>query len=260
MTSSDSLAGAWSRRRWAAVIFATFAVHVGALLLVSSRQPVHQRRAESPASVHWLTEPVGARKMIDLLLLTDPTQFAMVHARGFSGVAWLRTSSVEYRPSEWTEEQRTLAQPTHLLGGAFRQAAAAGAPPVFDAARKPAAAPPALVIPESPLRTRSQLRLEGPVRGRRLAVPLALESRPHNDLLADTRVEVQVTADGLVFTPRLVGVTNAKDPVQRAADLRGLELARQLRFEPAPKHNRVPVDGVLVFQWHTVEPPAAPKL
>lgn len=259
MSVTDSGSAEWSQRRWAVVIFAVFAMHLGALFLFSSREGKQQRQSGSHASAHWLTEPAGARKALDLLLLTDPAQFAMVHSRGFSGTAWLRTQSPEYRPSEWTEEPRSLAQPTQLLGGAFRQALAAGAQPLFDAARKPSVAPPALAVTQQPLRTQSRLLVEGPARLRPLASPPTLKSWPHTDVLSDTHVQVQVTAEGLVFTPRLAGVASSKDPVQREADLHALELARQLRFAPAPKNNRVAVEGVLVFQWHTFEPPAGPR-
>lgn len=259
MSVAESESVVWSRRRWTVVIFSVFAIHLGALLLFSSREGNPQRQSGSRASAHWLTEPAGARKALDLLLVTDPTQFAMVHSRGFSGTAWLRTQSPEYRPSEWTEEPRTLAQPTQLLGGAFRQAAATSAQPLFDAARKPAVAPPALAVTQPPLRTQSRLLVEGPARLRPLVSPPTLKSWPHTDVLSDTHVQVQVTADGLVFSPRLAGVASSKDPVQREADQHAVELARQLRFAPAPKNNRVAVEGVLIFQWHTTEPPASPR-
>ncbi len=249
----------WSWRRWGAVVLAVFALHLGALFLVSSRQEKVQRRAESRASVHWLTDPLGARKTLDGLLLTDPTQFAMVHSRGFSGAAWLRLQSPEYRPAEWTEAERSLAQPTQLLGGAFRLASTVGGQPAFDPARKPSAGPPALVVPQSPLRSRSQVLVEGDVRLRPLVQPPLLKSWPHADVLADTRVQVLVTAEGLVFSPRLTGTVNAKHPVQRAADLHALDLTRQFRFKPAAKNMPASVEGVLVFQWHTIAPPAPAK-
>ncbi len=259
MSAIGPEAGAWSRRRWVAVVLGVFALHIAVLFVVSSRQERIPRRAESRASVRWLTDPVGARKTLDALLLTDPTQFAMVHSRGFSGAAWLRTQSPDYRPAEWTEAERSLAQPTQLLGGAFRQAATASEQPLFDPARKPAVAPPVVAVSQPPLRVRSQLLVEGAVRLRPLVQPPTLKSWHHSDVLADTRVQLLVTPEGLVFSPRLAGATSAKDPVQRAADLHALELTRQLRFEPAAKNSRASVEGVLVFQWHTTEPPTAAK-
>ncbi|MBI5800873.1 MAG: hypothetical protein HZA92_09155 [Verrucomicrobia bacterium] len=249
----------WSRRRWVAVVFSIFVLHLGALSLVSSRREKVQHLADSRASVHWLTDPASARKIVDSLLLTDPTQFAMVHPRGFSGTAWLRTSLPEYRPAEWADEGRSLAQPANLLGGAFRQAAPAGEQPVFDPARKPIIAPPALVVSQPALRLRSQMLVEGAVRLRPLAQPPLLKSWPHADVLADSRVQVLVTAEGLVFSPRLIGIANAKDPVQQAADRHAVDLARQLRFEPAAKNSRASAEGVLIFQWHTTEPAAPAK-
>lgn len=259
MSGAASETAVWSRRRWIAVVLAFFALHLGALFLVSSRQEKVQRRAESRASVRWLTDAAGARKLLDVLLLTDPAQFAMVHPGGFSGAAWLRTQSPEYRPAEWTDTERSLAQPIQLLGGAFRQVSSVGEQRVFDPVRKPALPPPALVVPQPPLRLRSQMVVEGAARLRSLMQPPLLKSWPHSDVLADTRVQVMVTAEGLVFTPRLVVTTNAKDSVQREADLHALELSRQLRFEAAPKASRASVEGVIVFQWHTTALPAPAK-
>lgn len=260
MSGVASDTAAWSRRRWGTVVLAIFSLHIGALFLVSSREGKVQPQAQPRASVHWLTDPLTARKTLDVLLLTDPAQFAMVHARGFSGAAWLRTQSPGFRPTEWSDAERSLAQPTELLGGAFRQVSTVGEPPAFDPARKPAAAPPALAVPQPPLRNRSQLFVEGAARLRPLVQPPLLKSWPHSDVLADTRVQVLVTAEGLVFSPRLAGSTNTKDPVQRAADLHALELARQFRFEPAAKDSRASIEGVLIFQWHTTAPlaPATP--
>ena len=259
MSPIGSDTGSWSRQRWGVVVLAVFVLHFVVLFLVSSRQERIQRRTESRASVRWLTNPAGAWRMIDALLLTDPTQFAFVHSSGFSGAAWLRTQSPEYRPAEWTEAERSLAQPTQLLGGVFRQTATTGEQPVFDSARKPAVVPPVLAVPQPALRYRSQLLVEGAARLRPLVQPPTLKSWPHSDVLADTRVQLSVTPDGLVFSPRLAGSTSAKDSKQREADLHAVELTRQLRFEPAAKNSRASVEGVLVFQWHTTEPSVPTK-
>lgn len=250
----------WARGRWMLAILGGFALHLGALCLL----PIHRDEApRQPAGlcvVRWLSSPEIAQRHLDAVLINDPTLFAMVHPRGFSGAAWLLPQSPGYRAAEWTDTERSLAQPTQLLGGAFQQIAPAGPPkPVFDLARKPAANPPLIATSQPQLRSASSLRVEGPVRMRKLAPLPPLRSWPHTDLLADTRVQILVNPEGLVFTSRLAGAVTTKDPVQRDADLHALELARQFRFEPAAKNSRGSVEGVLVFQWHTTEPSVTAK-
>lgn len=82
-------------------------------------------------------------------------------------------------------------------------------------------------------------------------------------MLADTRVQVFVNKEGLLFSPRLVN-SDGRQPAQRAADQHALDLTRTIRFEPmsAATGSRIPtfVEATLVFEWHTIEPPAlAPK-
>ena len=75
------------------------------------------------------------------------------------------------------------------------------------------------------------------------------------EVLADTRVQVLVNADGLIFSPRLLNPSGVQDLVQRAADQHAIELTRALRFAPATASPAPPEQGTLVFQWHTTEPP-----
>jgi hypothetical protein len=105
--------------------------------------------------------------------------------------------------------------------------------------------------------------VEGELSRRPLVKQPALRSWLHTDLLADTRVQVIVSAEGLVFSPRLAGATAARNPVQRAADQHAIELARTLRFTPLPRAGSqgpgALTEGELVFQWHTMEAPVSAK-
>lgn len=262
--NGDAPEGApWTRRRWAGVVLAVFASHLAVLGLVSPRREAVQRPAAAPAAVRWLTDPVRARKALDALLLEDPTLLAMASTRGFSGPAWLRPQRAEYNVSEWTDTERSLAQPTQSLGGAFRLVAPAGPQPVFDATRKPAAPVPGVTVRQPALRTASRLRIEGPVGSRPLVQVPVLRSWAYAGVLEDSRVQVLVSDEGLVFSPRRASASGVRPPAQHAADQHALELARMLRFAPAPKsaavRGRTLVEGTLVFQWHTVEPPADAK-
>lgn len=254
----------WSRRRWAVVVLVVFSLHFAAFHLLSPRAGSVAQPAESGLKVRWLSNPELARRTLDMLLLDDPTLLAMASPRGFSGAAWLRPQPQDFRTSEWTDTERSLAQPTQSLGGAFRLVASAGPQTVFNPARKPVAvAASGVGLAPVELREASRLLVQGEASRRSLVKAPALRSWPHTDVLGDTRVQVLVSDEGLVFSPRLAGATAARNPVQRAADLHALDVARTLRFAPVPKAaSQGPgalVEGTLIFQWHTVEPPAGAK-
>ena len=262
MTGTATEPPPWSGRRWAGVTVALCALQVGAVWLLSARSRPVQPQPQVEFAARWLTAPNAARA-VDQLLLNDPTHLAAVSPRSFSG-AWLRPTPPAYRPAEWREAERSFAQPTQTLGAAFQQVPPTGPATLFDPARKPATAPLALTLTQPPLRSASRLLVEGPLRARPLLEAPVLPSWPHSDVLADTRLQVSVSAEGLVQPPRLPPADRAKDPAQRAAqraaDQHALELVHALRFAPAPKsassRAATPSEGVLVFQWHTLAPPA----
>jgi hypothetical protein len=256
-------ASPWSTRRWALVAAVLFAMQAGAVWLFSARTTEAPRQPQAQFVARWFTSPNAARA-VDQLLLNDPTHLAAVNPKGFSGAAWLRPTPPAYQPAEWRETERSLVQPTQALGSAFGQVARTSPAMVFDPSRKAAAAPLTTAVAQPPLRSVSRLLVEGPLRSRALIESPPIPSRSHHDVLADTRVQVSVSAEGLVLPPRLLPANGVKDPAQRAAqraaDQHALELARALRFAPAPKSAEAraatPSEGILVFQWHTVAPPA----
>lgn len=252
-------ASPWSTRRWALAVGVLLAAQVGAVFLLSARTKEGPRQPQAQFIARWLTSPNAARA-VDQLLLNDPTHLAAVNPKGFSGAAWLRPTPPVYQPAEWREAERSLAQPTQSLGSAFQQVGRASPTTGFETARKPIVPLPTAAVAQPPLRSASRLLVEGPLRARTLLQPPAIPSRPHHDVLADTRVQVSVSAEGLVLPPRLLPSNGVKDPAQRAADQHALELARALRFAPAPKSPEAraatPSEGVLVFQWHTIPSPA----
>lgn len=252
----------WSWRRWALVVGLLLALQTGAVWLLSARSRPAQRQPEGAFAARWLTAPNSAR-VVEAMLLNDPAHLAAVNPSGFSGAAWLRPTPPAYQPAEWREAERSPAQPTQSLGAAFPPAPRGAAGTVFESARKSPAPPPA-TVGQAPLRSTSRLLVEGPLRARALVEQPPLRSWAHGDVLADTRVQVSISAEGLVLPPRLLPSDSAKDPAQRAAqraaDLHALEFARALRFAPVPgsagARAATPSEGVLVFQWHTLAPPA----
>ncbi len=260
MSTAIKDAARWSRERWAGVVLAIFIAHLGALFLLSSRHEATPNHAEAHSSVRWLTSSDVARKALDSLLDNDPTLLATVNPRGFSGAAWLRPPALAFRPGEWSDTDRSLPQLTRPLGAAVQAATTSANDVVLDPARKPTTPAPVPAVTQPALRTASRLLITGPLASRRLLQTVPLKSWPLSDLLADTRVEVLVSREGLVFSRRLAS-GGLKNPVQQTADRDALALTTGLRFEPLPKSVRAGDDslteGTLVFQWHTIEPAAA---
>jgi len=253
----------WSLRRWVTVVLTVLALQFVLFYLLAPRVTVSGRQTEAGLKIRWLANPALAKRTLDTLLLEDSTLLAIASPRGFSGAAWLRPSTQEFRVSEWSDADRPLTQPTQSLGGAFRFVESAANQPAFDPARKPAVAAPGVLIAPPVLRVASRLLVQGDLARRPLEKVPPLRSWSHTDLLTDTRVQVIVSAEGLVISPRLTGATAARNLVQQAADRHALDVARTLRFAPLPRAgNQGPGtlgEGVLVFQWHTTEPPANVK-
>jgi hypothetical protein len=251
----------WSRNTWAAVVLAVLALQITGVYLFSPALEPGPRSTETRIAIHWLTDPARARKTLDALLLNDPTLLAVASPRGFSGAAWLRPQPQSYKASEWNDTGRPLLQSTQSLGRAFAPLASAGAPPVFDPARKLDTSVTGVTVVETPLRKASRLVIQGELANRPLVQSPAVRSWAHTDVLADSRVQVLVNDEGLVFSSRLAGSTVARNPAQRIADLHALELARTLRFAPVVRATGAGQlkDGTLVFQWHTTEPPTVAK-
>lgn len=256
---TENVAG-WSRKRWATVVLAVFVAHLVALMLLSARRDATPSHAIERSFVRWLTSSVEARKILDSVVDNDPTLLATVNLRGFSGAAWLRPSAQTIRIGEWTDAERSLPQLARPLGGVPQLDTASANSAVLDPARKPTSAAPALTVAQPELRSASRLLVIGPLATRRLIQTVPLKSWSHTDLLADTRVQVLVSREGLVFSRRLAS-TGQKNQMQKDADQHALALTTELRFESGPKLLRAGEDGIvegtLVFQWHTVEPTAA---
>jgi hypothetical protein len=75
---------------------------------------------------------------------------------------------------------------------------------------------------------------------------------PYTDVIAPSKVQVLVNAAGDVVSAVLLPSGNPSEVHDADADRRALDLARAARFAPA---SGLTV-GQLVFDWHTVAPPA----
>ncbi|MEW6156230.1 MAG: energy transducer TonB [Verrucomicrobiota bacterium] len=251
----------WAPRRWWAAVLLVFAVQIGFIFFASERlrAPVPREQAKSRIA---LAGEMGAAGADGLSAWSDPTLFALVRPRGFSGPVWLNRPPIAYEPPHWTEPPKLLSaasMPTsldRLVAETSMQSAS-----LFESL------PSNL---ETPRVKNDRRRLESAIRSRNLpafAVQPTVPVWPGSEILTNSVVRVMVNAAGYVFSTVLVTSSGSRE-----ADQKALEIARQARFEPAEPSGSAPVAGSpeqfqfghLVFEWLTVEPgltnaPSAPN-
>jgi TonB family protein len=239
----------WSRPRWALLVLAIFAIHVGLILAFGDRKPIVPR---VPEFVPGLFMVEGREELLEL---QDPTLFALPHARGFSGAAWVQTTHRRPEFYRWNEPTPWLALSPRALGQAFSQfmetnAFAGFAPELKPKARqiRSRSIDPARFVTDA----KSLLRVEGQLASREMLNTVSLPSWPAADLLAPSLVQVLVDASGRVVSAVLLPPGSGA----AEADHYALEVAKSLRFDPVGQEGSGQpstgwVRGRLVFQWHT---------
>ena len=238
----------WSRQRWLMLVAFVFAAQVTLILALGEKQFPPQRAV---ANVPQFTLADSANEMI---ALDDPTLFALPHGDNFAPAVSGQMLVVANSSFRWTEPPGELLSPAvGNLGAVFTRFMQTNQFATINLNFKPE---PELSEPVLSLQPafaeNSTLRVEGELAQRKLLNPLSLPSWPYADVIAPSRVQVLVDADGGVFSPVLLPPDNPGEVHDSDADQRALELARGLRFAPASR----PAFGQLIFDWRTVAPSA----
>lgn len=187
----------------------------------------------------------------ELIVLSDPTLFALPHANDFSARVWTKIPTPDRPDFRWHEPPRWLLLDPRNLGAALKDYlqtnANAGTPLNFKT--EPELEVPAVTF-EKFFPTNSKLQLGGALAQRKLLSPIVLPTLGLNDVIAPSRVQLLVAPDGTVFSAVLLescGYANVIKPDQLA-----LQIANAARFAPADQL----VFGEMLFKWHT-EPVAS---
>jgi len=246
----------WSARKLWSVTIVIFAGQALAVMVLSDRTGVRPRVAAVHPVITLLSEPEAGHSLLARHAVSDPTLLALPSAAGFSGPAWLKLPRTEHRLLDWSEPDQWLAQSPAQLGATFTNFVQASVPPPLLPADKPAPKATELELPKLTVREQSTFRIEGDLARRKLLISPALQSWPHNDLLANTEVQVAVDSQGYVHSPSLLNITSPGDTVQRNADQHALKLVRGLRFEPltAGGQTNALMLGRIIFEWLTIPP------
>jgi hypothetical protein len=238
----------WAHSRWLLLVAIVFAVHVALLFAFGGRKPLVPRAVTDVPKLKLM----GAAG--EWLALNDPTLFALPHRADFAA-AFRRQTVVGEQPTfYWTEPPRWLRLSPDELGLVFNQFMQTNRFAGFELELKPPPQFSSPVLPPEPVRVQnSTLRIEGELAKRQLPGQINLTNWPYAGEIAPSQVQVLVDAAGnvvsTVLLPPADGFTAADQYDQ--ADQRALELARAMRFTPAP-HLTI---GRLIFNWCTVPPP-----
>jgi hypothetical protein len=237
----------WSATRWAAVLLIAFAVHVGFIMTLA------EKKTATPRVVTNVPKLTLADGSDELLELNNPTLFALPQQRDFPAGSGLKTNELKSPSFRWTEPPRWLPLSETGLGSAVGEFLQTNsfAKLALDFKPSPELSTPALPL-EPVLAQNSTMQVEGKLAQRVLPFEMSLTNWPYPDVLAPCVVQVLVNPAGnvisaVVLPPEDGLVAGGHYDV---ADQHALELARTLRFKPAPQ----PTVGRIIFNWHTVPP------
>lgn len=249
----------WSRRHW--IYAVTGVALVQAALIYFLAQPA-QRPPERPifrTSIQLTADDESLRRIAAIPGLDDPTLLAMPSLEGFSGSAWLRFPTLDYKPAEWTEPAYWLALETQALTASFTQYVGTNLIMPLLIADKPL--PPLQRyepnFPPDSVPTQSLVRVEGELAGRKLMSNVPLKSWESSEILSNTVVQAAVDAAGFTFSATLVSSSGSTN-----ADRHALAEVADARFRPMPntpaaaEPTRSLTWGRWTFQWHTLPLPS----
>lgn len=233
-----------------------FLVHAFAIFWFAAPREARPSWQKPPPFLYLSSEPDMDRRVLELTTMQDPTLFALPHAHGFSGGAWLNFRPRTQTLDETTAPPALLVLPLTQLGNALNEYARTNRPSEEELLASLRATKTVEVrIPDEPVITNTILRVEGPLAGRKISSIPPLPSAAYTDVLRPSVVAVSVNGDGIVETASLAAECGLS-----TADARAVELARRVQFGPASirearaRAAASPAVGRLIFTWHVVSP------
>jgi len=262
----------WTRNKFIFLIALALVVHVALIFIFAAKKPIVPRAV---ANVPHLQLAANAS---ELIALGDPTLFARPNAHDFVTAFGQRTPFVAQPSFNWTESPHYLLPAPEKFGAAFRKFMQTNRPPEMPLNFKPE---PKLIEPvvvhDDTMPQATTMQICGGLARRRLlgqiefttnngaisitrynpaeksaigpAATNGLPAMPVNDVIAPSVVQVLVDTAGNVASAVLLPDNSIEAAAHyNPADQLALQLARVLRFAPAPRL----MFGEIIFNWHTV--------
>jgi TonB family protein len=228
----------WSRNKLLFFIGFALAVHVALISIFETKKQI------VPRAVIGVPHLQLADNASELIALGDPTLFARPNAHDFVTAFWQRPPLVKLPVFNYAEDPRYLSPAPEELGAVFREFMQTNRTPEapVNFKPKPRLSEPVLAF-DNALPPATTLQMAGELAGRRLLSQIELPSVAVNDVIPPSKVQALVDPAGNVASAILL-----ESSTFDAADQRALQLARNLRFAPAPRL----MFGEIIFSWHTV--------
>ncbi len=242
--------GTWRFWLWGFVFL--FLAHAFAILRFSERPRATASRPATHPFFHFSLDAASDHRVAELTGWRDPMLFALPHAQGFSGGAWLRYRPEGLNTSNWSAQPDWLPLPVEGLGGSLQRFIATNQTSeegLLDSLRAPALV--VVRLPDEPLITNTSVRIEGPLSNRGVLSLPSLPSAVSAEVLRRSMVMVSVDGDGRVETAALTASSGS-----RVADGQAVDVARHFAFEPLPIRKAQARElaaltiGRLIFTWH----------
>lgn len=233
-----------------------FLLHAFAIFWFSDRTNVEPLWRKPSAFLYFAGDAEAQQRVQELAALRDPTLFALPHAHGFSGSAWLNFRPTALKLTNGLAPPEWLALPSDHAAESLNDYIATNQPSedqLFASLR--ATKSPEVRIPDEPVFPKTTVRVEGALAARKLLHTPPLPPATNADVLRPTALTLSVNGNGVVETASVAGESGLK-----AADDQAVEAARLFEFEPLAIRNArerelaPPTVGRLVFTWNVIAP------
>ncbi len=242
----------WTRGRFLGVVGVLFVLQAGLLFLFGDRSQPQPQVAARPVRFRSLGSSVSEDHLMRQYFVGNPAVFPVPNPHGFSGRSWLNQQPLVYHSENQLESPVWLPLEADRLGANFPLLPPGYAAIRVDLAQLPShqEEPRPIFLAQELIATQSVFRLDGGLSNRLLGPTPVLRSWPSPQLLTNSTVQIAVNPDGEVVAARLKARSGWDD-----ADAEALAKARALRFRPS--NGAGTRWGNAIFQWQTIEPPAA---
>ena len=119
MNSLSAVPPSWSRQRWCGAVALLFLGQIALLFLFSEKTPTPAAAPTSGPGIALVLDPNVNRQVLETLGASDPTLFALVSSKSFSGKGWLNVPPRQHRLEDWTEPNPALPPSSPAVGGMF---------------------------------------------------------------------------------------------------------------------------------------------
>ncbi len=180
-------------------------------------------------------------------LLEDPWVFSSADSTGFSGLAWMHQTLQTHGWARWDVAADLIDFAEKPLIDPLAEVTPSAAQTWRDAAAWPAPILSAVQVGQ-PRAGSTVWHMEGDLARRASTNALIFPNPTGTDVLASTKIQLGVAADGQIMAARMISSSGS-----RPVDLQALKAARELHFPRLPEQGGTGslVWGVFVVEWFT---------